>query len=710
VTNNGEATVINDRYEIHKRIGRGGMADVFSARDLLLDRQVAVKVLFPEFATDANFVERFRREAQSAASLSHPNIVNVYDWGKYEGTYFIVMEEVQGRTLAEVLTTNKQLTSKQAAEIASEVAAALGFAHDNHVAHRDIKPANILIGTNGQVKVADFGIARALNAPTESNLTQAGSVMGTATYFSPEQAQGAQPDPRSDLYSLGIVMYEMVAGRPPFTGENPVSIAYKQVHDAPQPLVQIVADVPRSFEAIVAKLLAKDPKLRYPSAAALRDDLRRFRNDEPVQALAAAASAQGRTAAGAATVAGVAVAGTAVAGATTVNPTVAPTGSVPLGAPRAASVPSTGMVEAGYPTGASADAMYYDTNTSRTGWYALGAFLALILLVVGGVLLFQALSGEESEAEPTQFVLDDYTNRPLEEVTADLTAKDIRFITTPEESSLVAVNFVVRTDPVAGTLILKDQVVEVFFNPDPQLVPVPNVVALPFDEASERLAADGFVVGEITQEERDDLAENTVISSDPPAGTPVLQGTSVNLVVAAPPASVQVPGEVIGMSEVEARDVLSAPPYEFVVTTDVRSSSTVAAGTVMEIRPGPGEFVPKGSDVLIIVSNGPEPITVPAVVGRTQAQATNTLTEQGLVPNVTFVDVAAGSPDDGRVIAQSLPAGSQVDPGTAITITVGKAVAPVTTTTTTTIPPTTTSPPPATTTAPTTAPVTTTIP
>jgi beta-lactam-binding protein with PASTA domain len=705
VTNNGEATVINDRYEIHKRIGRGGMADVFSARDLLLDRQVAVKVLFPEFATDANFVERFRREAQSAASLSHPNIVNVYDWGKYEGTYFIVMEEVQGRTLAEILTTNKQLTSKQAAEIASEVAAALGFAHDNHVAHRDIKPANILIGTNGQVKVADFGIARALNAPTESNLTQVGSVMGTATYFSPEQAQGAQPDPRSDLYSLGIVMYEMVAGRPPFTGENPVSIAYKQVHDAPQPLVQIVADVPRSFEAIVAKLLAKDPKLRYPSAAALRDDLRRFRNDEPVQALAAAANAQGRAAAGAATVAGAAVAGAAVAGATTVNPTIAPTGSLPAGAPRAASVPSTGMVEAGYPTGASADAMYYDTNPSRTGWYALGAFLALILLVVGGVLLFQALSGDEGEAEPTQFVLDDYTNRPLEEVTADLTAKDIRFVTTPEESSLVAVNFVVRTDPVAGTLILKDQVVEIFFNPDPQLVPVPNVVALPFAEASERLAADGFVVGEIIQQERDDLAENTVISSDPAAGTPALQGTTVNLVVAAPPASVQVPGEVIGMDEVEARDVLSGPPYEFVVTTDVRSSSTVSAGTVMEVRPGPGEFVLKGSDVLIIVSNGPEPITVPAVVGRTQAQATNTLTEQGLVPNVAFVDVAAGSPDDGRVIAQSLPAGSQADPGTAITITVGKAVAPVTTT----IPPTTTT----TTTVPTTTtiiPTTTTIP
>src|SRR4051794_31459973 len=268
-----EQTVFNGRYELHRRLARGGMADVFLARDQLLDRPVAIKVLFPEFATDPNFVERFRREAQSAANLNHPNIVSVYDWGKYSNTYFMAMEYVQGRTLADILRANGHVSSVQAAEIASEVSAALGFAHKNGVVHRDIKPTNILIGSGGQVKVADFGIARALNAPTESNLTQVGSVMGTATYFSPEQAQGAQPDPRSDLYSLGIVLYEMVAGRPPFIGDNPVSIAYKQVHDHPQPLNRIIADVPRSYEAIVARLLAKDPKVRYPTAGALRDDL-----------------------------------------------------------------------------------------------------------------------------------------------------------------------------------------------------------------------------------------------------------------------------------------------------------------------------------------------------------------------------------------------------------------------------------------------------
>ncbi len=309
-TPNDRTAIINDRYEIFKRIGRGGMADVFLGRDRLLDRQVAIKVLFPEFAVDPNFVERFRREAQAAANLSHPNIVSVFDWGKHSGTYFIAMEFVDGRTLADILRSNGHVTSKQAAEIASEVAAALGFAHEAGLVHRDIKPANILIGSNGAVKVADFGIARAMNSATESNLTQAGAVMGTATYFAPEQAQGAQPDPRSDLYSLGVVMYEMVAGRPPFTGDNPVSIAYKQVHDNPQPLNQLVADVPRPFEAIVAKLLAKNPEVRYPNAEALREDLRRFRTGEPVQALANRGGAPVATAAPPPTQAGPATAET----------------------------------------------------------------------------------------------------------------------------------------------------------------------------------------------------------------------------------------------------------------------------------------------------------------------------------------------------------------------------------------------------------------
>src|SRR5689334_2339267 len=246
-----EQQVFNGRYELHRRIARGGMADVFLARDQLLDRPVAVKVLFPEYANDPSFVERFRREAQSAANLNHPNIVAVYDWGEEQGTYFIVMEYVEGRSLADILRTEGPLHPQRAAEIASDIAAALGFAHRNGVIHRDIKPGNVLVSPNGQVKVADFGIARALGAAAEENLTQAGSVMGTATYFSPEQAQGLALDPRSDLYSLGVVLYEMVTGRAPFTGDSPVAIAYKHVQEQPPRPRNVNPDVPVALEAII---------------------------------------------------------------------------------------------------------------------------------------------------------------------------------------------------------------------------------------------------------------------------------------------------------------------------------------------------------------------------------------------------------------------------------------------------------------------------
>ena len=697
MSNNGEATVINDRYEIHKRIGRGGMADVFSARDLLLDRQVAMKVLFPQFATDENFVERFRREAQSAANLSHPNIVSVYDWGKFEGTYFIAMEEVQGRTLADILKTNKQLTAKQAAEIASEVAAALGFAHDGAVAHRDIKPANILIGSNGQVKVADFGIARAMNAPTEANLTQVGSVMGTATYFSPEQAQGAQPDPRSDLYSLGIGMYEMVSGRPPFTGENPVSIAYKQVHDAPQPLVQLVADVPRAFEAIVAKLLAKDPQLRYPSAGALRDDLRHFRNDEPVQALSAAASAQGVAPPSATGAVATAVEATAI------NPIVAPI------QPRASGVPQAGMYEAGYPPGASPDAAYYDSDSTRTGWYALAAFVALIALVVGGVLLFQSLNTEEpTTAEPQQVTLADYTNRPRPDVVAELDGLRLAYRTQAEENGNFAIDFVIRTEPAAGTVMIEGQEVVVFFNPNPQVSPIPNVVGISLEDARLTLEAAGFGIGIITVEQTDQVGESTVLSMTPPAQTQAKTATVVDLVVAGPPEGVSVPGFLVGQTEQAALDVLQGEPYGFVVEVIRQSNASIGAGTVIELSPGAGSLIPRGGNITLIVSAGPEQIIVPPVVGQTEGRARNELTDRGLSVTVEYADVAAGSPDDGRVQSQNLESGSLADPGTQITLVVGRSLEPVPTTPPTTQPPETTVPP-ATTVAPTTtaAPVTT---
>ena len=279
------APVFGGRYRLRRRIARGGMAEVYLAHDQLLDRPVALKVLFPELSVDRNFVERFRREAQAAADLNHPNIVSIYDWGEEDGNYFIVMELVDGRPLSTLLKAENTLLADRAADIGAAVAAALAFAHKNGVVHRDVKPGNVLIDSAGNIKVADFGIARAADA--QDNLTQTGAVMGTATYFSPEQAQGWGVDARSDIYSLGIVLYEMVCGKAPFVADNPVAVATKHVSEAPKPPRDINPNLPAAFEAIILSCLAKDPDDRYASAEDLRADLLRFRQGRSVAAVAA---------------------------------------------------------------------------------------------------------------------------------------------------------------------------------------------------------------------------------------------------------------------------------------------------------------------------------------------------------------------------------------------------------------------------------------
>ena len=274
--------IYSGRYELTHLIARGGMAQVYRAMDRQLERPVALKVLFPELSVDRTFVERFRREAQAAANLSHPNIVPVFDWGEDDSTYFIVMEYVEGRPLSAVLRDPQPMPPRQIATIGAGVAAALAFAHRHGVVHRDVKPGNVLITPDGDVKVTDFGIARAMN--TEESLTQTGAVMGTAAYFSPEQAEGKGVDSRSDIYSLGVVLYEMAVGRPPFTGDSPVAVASKHVRDLPVLPREANPTVPPALEAVVMKAMAKNPDDRYGSAEELRADLLRFADGRPVEA------------------------------------------------------------------------------------------------------------------------------------------------------------------------------------------------------------------------------------------------------------------------------------------------------------------------------------------------------------------------------------------------------------------------------------------
>jgi len=706
------AVILNDRYEMQQRIGRGGMADVYLARDILLDRLVAIKVLFPEYATDPAFVERFRREAQSAANLNHPNIVSVYDWGRSNNTYFMAMEYVPGRTLAEALHDVGQITAMKAAEVGIEVAAALSFAHRGNVVHRDIKPGNILIGSNGQLKVADFGIARALGSAADSSLTQVGAVMGTAAYLSPEQAQGGQPDPRSDLYSLGIVLYEMVGGRVPFSGDNPVSIAYKQVHEAPQPLNQLASDVPRAFEAIVARLLAKDPDLRYATAEAARDDLRRFRDGIPVQALADAINRRNGdpTPIGTAAPTTVIPTGPMVGGPDDVAATASTQSMATTAIPSAqatTSMPRTTInanpdLPPGY-TASNAVVPTDDLQRKRTA-IVIGAISATVLLIIGAVVAFLALSGG-STAAPT-IAVPDVTNQVLEN--AVKTLKDLGFEVVPvaEETTTVDTNVVWKQVPLPGEEIKEGETVTIVYNPSNAPMAVPNLTGLTIDQARAALLNLGLTIGVITPQNDPTAPADTIIASVPKAGDQVLGGATIDLTVSQGSGVVQIPN-VQGQTSQAARSVLEGEPYKFLITVVEEASATVESGRVTRTSPTIGGDTTKGSAVTIYVSTGQATIAVPLVSGLTEAQARAKLTSTGFIVKVEYIEVTAGNANDGRVIAQDPSMNVQSTPGSQVLLKVGKAIAATTTLApTTTVAPATTTP--ATTTPATTTPATTT--
>ena len=627
--------IVNDRYRVERSVGRGGMAEVFLAHDLLLDRPVALKVLFPEYANDPSFVERFRREAQSAAGLTHPNIVAVYDWGKVNNTYFIAMEFVQGRTLASILKEKLRLTARQACDVAVDVASALGFAHENGVVHRDIKPGNILIGSTGQVKVADFGIARALGSAVEEGLTQTGSVMGTATYLSPEQAQGSQPDPRSDIYSLGVMMYEMVAGRAPFIGDNAVGVAYQQVHGVPPALSEFVSDIPREFEAIVAKCMAKSAERRYVNAGALRDDLRRFSAGEEVVAL------------------------TDVRGRKTQSQ-LTETMAIPV-------ISKNPDTNNGATDSPEYEDSYDDIAPRRAASYLFGAVFTAIVLLAAGVFIYRTVD----RGSATSLTIPDVTNRTQAEASQLLLDMGLTPIPNAVINDAVGDDIVYAQDPPATATGQQGDVVTITFNPARQLQTVPPVQGLSVENATQLLAPLGLQL--VILEVRNDplVPLNQIITQEPLANEQVRSGSAVSVVVSGGTGGSNIPN-IEGQVSSAAEQLLKSSPYNFVVTITAEPSATVEKGRAIRTDPAIGTPLPAGSAIALIVSSGSPTVVVPDVTGKTEGEAQSALNAAGLISEVGYRNVAVGDTNDGRVISQSREAQSAVAPGTKITLVIGK--------------------------------------
>ena len=571
--------IFSERYELNHLIARGGMAEVYRAHDRLLDRPVALKVLFPELSVDRSFVERFRREAQAAANLSHPNIVPVFDWGEDTGTYFIVMEFIDGRPLSAILKTSGPLTADRTADIGAHVAAALGYAHKHGVIHRDVKPGNVLITDEGQVKVTDFGIARAIN--TEESLTQTGAVMGTATYFSPEQAEGMGVDARSDIYSLGVVLFEMVTGRPPFLGDTPVAVASKHVRDHPPAPRELNPAIPPTFEAIILKAMAKNPEHRYATAEDLRADLLRFNEGRTVLAMDDATSLL------------------AAAGTTAV------VGSV-------GGMDATQSVAAVPADGAEDE----EGGSNRTRTYAIILAILVLLLLVAGYFLLRNLGYLGGSAS---FNLPEVTGQPVGQATTKLT-QDGLVVKNTAQISTDAPGTVISTNPAGGALVKKGDTVTLTVAAVAKVAVPQGITNTTLSNAQSILTAAGLT--STVNNVSNNAAQGTVLNASPQSGTQVAKGSSVTLTVSSGPSNVRVPS-LIGLSQVAASNLLGQNGLN-VGNINSAASNNFAPGQVISQSPSAGSSVKPGSSVDIVVSTGPAPTTTTTTVPPTTTTTTST--------------------------------------------------------------------------------------
>ena len=553
---------LGDRYELGDTLGRGGMAEVFEGQDLRLNRRVAVKVLRPDLARDPAFQSRFRREAQSAASLNDPNIVAVYDTGEdvldgggeHVMVPYIVMEYVDGHTLRELMSSGRRLLPERSLEIMAGVLSALDYSHAHGIIHRDIKPGNVMLNRNGDVKVMDFGIARAV-ADAQATMTQGNAVMGTAQYLSPEQARGEVVDARSDLYSAGCLFYELLTGRPPFQGESAVSVAYQHVSETPVPPSQVDPAVPPALDPLVLKSLAKDPADRYQSANEFKADVERA-------------------------MAGLPVTGTIP----TLRATVPPTANTAAIQPVAAGEPA----QAG--------------SGKRSPWAWLGVTV-LVLAVAAAALflgrnLFDTGSGERVTVPDVVGMTIDEAQRALESQGLKLGAQTPQTSDEPEDT-------VLSQNPQADTRLAVGEAVTVTVSAGKQQTQVPPLEGLTsLDDVRTALRDAKLELGNVKQVESSQ-PEGLVLNQDPQAFTTVDVGTKVNIEVST--GVVDVPG-VIGFTQSAATSALSKAGLDVSVVT---ASSDQPSGIVTNQDPPEGSQVKKGTTVTITVSSGPAPTQPP---------------------------------------------------------------------------------------------------
>ncbi|MFC7326128.1 Stk1 family PASTA domain-containing Ser/Thr kinase [Marinactinospora rubrisoli] len=553
--------LLGGRYELDGVVGRGGMAEVFRARDLRLDRFVAVKTLRSDLARDHTFQERFRREAQSAASLNHPSIIAVYDTGEdvVDGVSipFIIMEYVDGRTLKELLDDDRRLLPERTVEITDGILRALEYSHRNGIVHRDIKPANVMLTRQAEVKVMDFGIARSMN-DAQATMTQTSQVIGTAQYLSPEQARGERVDARSDIYSTGCVLYELLTGRPPFTGDSPVSIAYQHVREDPVPPSQLDPEIPQWIEAIVLRAMAKDRDERYQSAGEMRADIQRGLQGMPTEASTMAITPAGATQ------------------------------SLPP-------VPDDRYDDRrGYDD--------YDDYDDRRGDGRKRALWLVLALAVLGALIFAGWLFLRGGADTT--AIPDVSGSTLEEARSELQTAGFTNVSDEEQpSDEVDEGQVIGTDPEAGRSVTESTEITILVSSGPEAVEVPDVTGMTQTEATQALQERGLALGDVTTERSDSQEANRVIRTDPEGGASVDPGTQVALVISEGPNMVEVP-DVTNMTEDEARGALEGA--NLAVRFEEEDNGDVEPGRAIRQNPGAGQQVAPGTEIVVTLARQPQ--------------------------------------------------------------------------------------------------------